>query len=546
LFAVLVGEAGLFIGLRAALVTGAASAALGAAVAVLAAHGVIQPGRQPGPWLDWFAGVFVFVLVAILVVSAVRLYRGGLELARQASRRHRALFDGAPIALVEVDLHTDRIHTTDVNDAARRLLGPSGPPAEVLSVLADARARGESVIEQELALELGGEPRWIVMRAELSEQDAELHHVIVSLADVTEQRRLAERVHDARRFETVASLAGSVAHDFNNLLTVSQLNAERLAKQPALAGRSELERIRDANTRIASLTRQLLVFSRRDVANRQRFDPERVLAKLEPLLRRTLDTRIELAVALPAADLTVEMDPAQLELLVMNLVHNAADAIADRGTIRIACRKAGDHVAIAVRDTGKGMDAATREHAFDPFFTTRPGKRPGLGLAIVRSIAKDAGGTVALESSPAEGTCVEVSLPVVAPASVATAASTSRGRILLVEDNDGVRDIARTTLEEAGYTVVAVSNANEALVEVATERRIDLVVSDLVMPGLGGRELVERLRANDPKLPVLYVSGFAADGPPVLDGTGVGFLAKPFTGTQLLASVRAVLPAAMS
>jgi CheY-like chemotaxis protein len=115
---------------------------------------------------------------------------------------------------------------------------------------------------------------------------------------------------------------------------------------------------------------------------------------------------------------------------------------------------------------------------------------------------------------------------------------------LLVEDNDGVRDIARTTLEEAGYTVVAVCNANEALVEVATGRRVDLVVSDLVMPGLGGRELVERLRANDPKLPVLYVSGFAADGPPVLDGTGVGFLAKPFSGTQLLASVRAVLPAA--
>ncbi len=581
LIAVLVGEAGLFIGWRAALVTSLSSAALGSTVIVLVDRGVLASSPPPGGWPDSIAGVLVATVIGILQVAAVRLYKGGLEIARQASRRHRALFDGAPIALIELDLHEvhldaapsdqslpadqleragARVVATDFNDTALRLLGHRrsdalriGPPRAVLEVMVEALQSGERVIERELTLELAGEPRQVVVRAELPD---DLRHVIVGLTDVTDQKRLIEQLHDARRFETVASLAGSIAHDFNNVLTISQMNADRLSRRDvALANSRELSRIRDANARAATLTHQLLVFSRRDVAHRQVFAPEGVLAKLEPLLRRTLDPRIELAVELSAQNSAVDMDPAQLDLLVTNLVHNAADAMSDAGRLRIECHRRtianeaaevapGDYVSIVVTDTGHGMSAEASARAFETFFTTRPGKRAGLGLAIVRSIARNAGGTVVLDSTLAAGTRVEVLLPAAA-ASATQAADAAAGseRILLVEDDDGVREIARATLEDAGYRVVAVRSGDEALVTMATSTNVDLVVSDLVMPGIGGRELVTRLRSTHPTLPVLYMSGHAADGPPVLEGEmRVGFLAKPFTATQLLASVRSVLP----
>jgi signal transduction histidine kinase/CheY-like chemotaxis protein len=531
-FSVIVGQAGLFIGWRAALVTLACTAALGIAVILLVDQGTIVIPSVPSVWLDWIAGVLVFALIGILQVAAVRLYRGAIDIARRASDRHRALFDAAPIALFELDLRDpERIVTTDVNDAALRLL-PSGLPDEMIAVIREQR--GEP-IDRELTVE----GRTFVVRAERPEQ---LAHVIVGIADVTDQRRLAEKLHDARRLETVASLAGSVAHDFNNLLTVTQMNADRLRRRnPALSDSKELEYIRDANKRAATLTRQLLVFSRRDVAHRQVFAPDGVIAKLEPLLRRTLDPRIELVVESTLRDTTVDMDPAQLELLVTNLANNAADAMTEAGTLRIASRLDGDRVEIVVTDTGPGMTDETRTRAFEPFFTTRPSKRAGLGLSIVQSIATDARGTVVLESNPREGTRAILHLPIAAYVATETAPTTGNERILLVEDDDGVRDVARATLEEAGYAVVAVRNGDEALATMTTN--IDLVVSDLVMPGIGGRDLVGRLRTKHPSVPVLYVSGHAADGPPIVEGeTRVGFLAKPFTAAQLLASVRSVLP----
>jgi signal transduction histidine kinase len=577
LIAVLVGVAGLFLGARVAIITIVVSAAFGALVINLVDAGVIAPGPQPGPWLDWVSGLLVFSVIAILEVSAVHLYRGGLELARKAAHRHRALFDNAPIAIYELDLHDAgaalerspaqldeaiaRATTTDVNDTAVRLVGGTradvlrvGIQREVLAKLIDALVHKQANVDAELELELAGQPRRVVVRAELTD---DLHHVIVCLADVTDARRLAEQLHDARRLETVASLAGSVAHDFNNLLTVSQLNLDRISKKvAALANSREVERIRDANTRAATLTRQLLVFSRRDVPHRQVFAPDRVLANLEPVLRRTLDERIEIVVKRGGADAVVDMDPAQLELLVTNLVYNAADAITERGTLRITQGRRtigadggedvapGDYISIAVSDTGRGMTPEARTRAFEPFFTTRPGKRAGLGLAIVRRIVREAAGTIVVESAPETGTRIEVLLPAATPTTTSFADATAgTERILLVEDDDGLREVARTTLEEAGYAVVAVRNGNEALVSFANGAGVDLVVSDLVMPGIGGRELVDRLRTTRPSLPVLYVSGHAADGPPVLDGDKrVAFLAKPFTARELLVSVRSVLP----
>ncbi|HEY5952136.1 MAG TPA: hypothetical protein VIV40_41850, partial [Kofleriaceae bacterium] len=224
MLAVLVGEAGLFIGLAAAIVMSVLSAAVGLITIVLVHRGVIVTAPPPGMWLDWLAGVLVFAVIAILQVSAVRLYRGGLEAAREASRRHRALFDGAPIALFELDLHAARagtVTTTDVNHAALRLvkLGRdealrSGPPRDVQLALIEALASDNTTVDRELTIEIAGESRKIVLRTELPD---DLHRVVVSLADVTDQRQLAERVHEGRRFETVAALAGSIAHDFNNL-----------------------------------------------------------------------------------------------------------------------------------------------------------------------------------------------------------------------------------------------------------------------------------------------------------------------------------------
>ena len=294
--------------------------------------------------------------------------------------------------------------------------------------------------------------------------------MVVSMADVTEQRRLAAQLHDARRFETVASLAGSVAHDFNNLLTVSQMNADRLRKA-ALPSSRELERIRDVNKRAATLTRQLLVFSRRDVAHRQVFAPDTVIAKLEPLLRRTLDPRIELVVDIDAdgrgcRDGSGAARAADHEPRVERRRRD------DRRRARCASRVAGGK---STRRPGSRarqlrVDRRQRYRARHVRRCTRARIRAilhdaarqarGLGLAIVRSIARDAQARCSSTARPNRNR-VEVLLPVTAPATQTASVTSGSERILLVEDDDGVREIARSTLEEAGYAVVAVRNGQK-------------------------------------------------------------------------------------
>ncbi len=603
LLAILVGEAGLFLGARAAIATIVVSALHGLVVVVLIDRGVLTPGLPSLPILDWAIGVLLFSLIAILQVAGVRLYRGGLEQARWAADRHRALFDGAPLPLWEADLRASwdwlvardligkpaevlalpaaqadelvgLIQVTDANEAAVRVSGRSREevlrtgisPANRVAVLPvlEKLAAGERVMQREVELELGGQRRWIVVRAELPADPDRLRRVIVSFLDVTDQRRLAEQLEAAQRLDSLARLAGGIAHDFNNLLTIVRMNADRLPRRlPGAEGSRELERIRDASSRAAALTRQLLLFSRRDVAQPRVVQPDQVIGELEPLLRRTLDPQIELSISAAAEVGAVEIDPGQLEQLILNLALNAADALVDGGTLRIhrghrtlgaaeadaalAGVAPGRYVSITVADSGGGMSAEAQARAFEPFFTTRPGKRAGLGLSIVHGVVGQAGGVVLLASTPGTGTRVDILLPevtpLVEPAAVADAAAGGE-RILLVEDEDGVREVAQAALEDAGYHVVAVRDGDAALVAFGGGDGVDLVVSDLVMPGLGGGELVRRLRSTRPSLPVLCMSGHAADGPPPLDGEArVGFLAKPFTAAQLLASVRAVLPA---
>ena len=611
LIGVVVVEAGLFVGARAAFATAAAAAGVGAALLVIRAGGALD-AIDPDQAQRVVLGGLMFALLALLQRAAERLHQATLARAREAARRERALFDATPAGLLVVDLtpmHAwlverdllgrpdelrrlrDRdpaaieavlasILVRDVNPAAMAAgVGPASPARPLLRanqaaafLVLERMAAGAREVRGEDDLVIGDRVRRTMIRAWLPADPAELTHVVIGLLDVTAERQLEEQIRAGQRLETVSRLAGGVAHDFNNLFTIVRMSGDRLARRAGddAPSRRDVERLRDALARATARTRQLLLFSRREVARPVELEPHRVVAELEPQLRRSLDERITLTLELAADAGVARIDPAQLEQAVLNLAVNAQEAMAGGGSLRVSARRvvvaagavdvtgeaiaSGEHVALAVIDTGEGMDAAARARAFEPFFTTRGGKAAGLGLSIVYGIARQAGGAVRLDSEPGRGTTVELLLPRVGDAAPARTAITTIGvggagagageRVLLVDDEDGVREVAQVALEEAGYRVLAVAGGAAALAAVERGDRIDLLVTDLAMPEMGGRELAERLRRHWPRLPVLFVSGHAPDGDPAagLAAPAPGFLAKPFTGDQLVAAVRAVLP----
>ena len=402
--------------------------------------------------------------------------------------------------------------------------------------------------------------------------------------DVTERVALEEQLRQAQKMEAVGQLAGGIAHDFNNLLTVISGNLELAQSDlpPALAAdhplHGDLLEIADAAARARSLVRQLLTFSRKQPIRPQRVRLGELLRNAERLLRRLIGEEIVLEVAIDDHDTSVDADPGQLEQVLMNLVVNARDAMLTTrdghpgrgGTLRLATETVqlaprdaeawrplhpGRYLRLTVRDTGHGMDAATLTHLFEPFFTTKAiGAGTGLGLATVFGIVRQAGGAVRVESAPGQGATFTILLPAVAspeaPPGVAAAAPTARGplaRLLLVEDEDPVRQTMRRILERHGYSVLEARNGAEALALWRLDRSaIDAVISDLRMPDMGGRELVARLRAEAPSLPVVYVSGYA-DHPAGHEWVmGEAFVEKPFATETLLAALSAVLPAAIA
>ena len=389
--------------------------------------------------------------------------------------------------------------------------------------------------------------------------------VLVVVRDVTSRRDLELRLRHAQKLEAVGKLAGGVAHDFNNLLTVVAGNAELL--RHAAAGTDETQaragEIVEAAERGASLTRQLLAFSRQQVLQPTTLECGAVVAQLVALLRRLLgaDIALEVGGGEPA---WVHADRSQVEQVVMNLAVNARDAMPAGGTLRIAttvvefaARAAGAvdlppgrYAELLVQDDGVGMSEAVRARAFEPFFTTKgPGRGTGLGLATVHGIVHQSGGAVAIESAPGRGTLVRVWLPAVAGRaaeptvpSVAPARTTA-GAILVVEDERAVRDLIDRQLTRAGYRVVTAEDGTVALARFADAGPFDLLVTDLVMPRLGGFELARRLRLQQPDLPVLIVSAHAEDPgePGALRFAGGEFLAKPFARDELLAKVADLL-----
>jgi len=392
--------------------------------------------------------------------------------------------------------------------------------------------------------------------------------VLAVLQDVTQRKQLEERLRQAAKMEAVGVLAGGVAHDFNNLLTIingySQLLLEALpAGEP---NHSAVEQIMKAGERAAALTRQLLAFSRHQALQPRILNLNQLISGMESMLQRLIGEDIELRYV-PRRDLgQVNADPGQLEQVVMNLVVNARDALPRGGIVIIetanveldenyvATRpgmKAGPHVALMVSDNGVGMDAATRARLFEPFFTTKePGRGTGLGLTTVFSIVKQSHGGVEVYSEFRMGTTVKVYLPRVDKPAViegdAPAARAARGSetILLVEDEELVRNLVRDTLTHEGYKVLTAAQGGEARRICATHHGpIHLLITDIVMPKEGGADLAQGLAAQRKEMRVLFMSGYTDQ---VIASSGLvkgasAFLQKPFTPAALLRMVRDIL-----
>jgi PAS domain S-box-containing protein len=389
--------------------------------------------------------------------------------------------------------------------------------------------------------------------------------------DLSERRNLEEQFRQSQKMDAVGRLAGGIAHDFNNLLTVIRLNTEIILEgfDPTDPRSDDVKQIKSAAERASSLTRQLLAFSRKQILQPRVLDMNSVVGTVEPMLRRLIGEDITITSQCGARGYLVA-DPGQLEQVLMNLVVNARDAMPQGGRINIETKNVdldenytsehapvvpGRYVMLAVSDNGIGMTSDTKEHAFDPFFTTKEaGKGTGLGLATVYGIVKQSGGYVWIYSEPGLGTALKLYFPEVSAAAAfgpigeyqVPVNSANRGSetILLVEDEEAVRGLACRILERQGYRVIPAQHGRDAM-DIATreEGRIDLVLTDVVMPGMNGRGLVERLSGIRPTIKSLYMSGYTDDDI-IRRGfiePSKSFLQKPFTSEALLQTVRKVL-----
>jgi PAS domain S-box-containing protein len=391
------------------------------------------------------------------------------------------------------------------------------------------------------------------------------HDITSRLRLERERRALEDRLNQSERLESIGRLAGGIAHDFNNLLGVilnyATFVSEELDDQDAV--RADIGQIQAAAERASALTQQLLAFARKEVMQTEVLDVNDVVTGVEQMLRRTVGEHVTMNVELEPDLWYVEADPGRLEQVIVNLVLNARDAMSDGGTLTITTNNhhfegsdesvllPGSHVLLRIRDTGTGMDSEVLEHVFEPFFTTKPlGDGTGLGLPMVFGIIRQVGGDIQLSSEVGVGTTCDVYLPAtdLAPMSVANTdeipAAHGSEMILVVEDEDALREVARRILTRNGYAVMTSSNGPDAIAMVeAFEGRIDLLLSDVIMPIMVGSEVAARVQALRPGIPVLFMSGYAQ---PFLGSTleeGQALLEKPFSEQQLLVEIRNLLDA---
>jgi PAS domain S-box-containing protein len=389
------------------------------------------------------------------------------------------------------------------------------------------------------------------------------------MVDITERKALETQLQQSRKMEAVGRLAGGIAHDFNNLLTIITGYTEMALNRPQLPHevRADIERIENASGRAAALVRQLLAFSRKQVLQPKILDLNKIVLNLDSLLRRLMDERIEMVTRVKDDIGKVKADPAQIEQVIMNLVVNARDAMPEGGRLVVeTCNteldatyavdhvsvKPGRYVMLAVSDTGVGMDKQTMAHIFEPFFTTKEsGRGTGLGLSTVYGIVKQSGGYIWVYSEPGKGSTFKVYLPRVdeSPEDFTAGESTHRAQagketILVVEDEEDVRELIQTVLREKGYEVIVSEDpqhAERAAAQFGGE--IHLLLTDMVMPGISGRELATRISARRQDIRVLYMSGYT-DNVITAGGMlekGLAFLQKPFSPATLVQKVREVL-----
>ena len=510
-----------------------------------------------------------------------------------ASRILATLIEASPLAIVTFD--PEGI-VTMWNPAAERIFGWSESealgtrlpfvPAEKQEEFLGLRRRallGEVFTEPELhRRRADGSPIVVsVSTSPLRRTDGTIYGIMSILMDVTERKAaeetrdrltmVEEQLRQSQKMEAVGRLAGGVAHDFNNLLTAisgySDLLLHRLPEYSTL--RRDVEEIRKAGDRAAALTHQLLAFSRRQVLQPKVLDLNVVVTNMGPMLRRLVGGDIELSTDLSPSLSRVKADPGQIGQVIVNLAVNARDAMPDGGRITIATADAelshayaaahpevrpGPHVLLSVADTGQGMSDETQAHLFEPFFTTKErGKGTGLGLATVYGIVQQSGGHIRVNSAADRGSTFLIYLPRVEGPGIGTQgaerpirphASPGTETVLLAEDEEVVRRLAREILAGNGYKVLEAGNGREALLLSEGHRgEIHLLLTDVEMPKVSGRDLGERIRLQRPDLRILYMSGYTDDAilrQGVLED-GIPFLQKPFTAEGLTRKVREVL-----
>ena len=493
----------------------------------------------------------------------------------ESEERYRLLFERN---LAGVFRWTADGRVIDCNDACARIFGYDSQaqmlatpvaqffetPQELADVFALLQREGQLLNHERSYRRKDGKTIWVIEN--ISRTDGVIEGTLV---DVTERRLLEEQFRQAQRMEAVGRLAGGIAHDFNNLLSaILSFSAFALAAVPEDSSlHDDLLEIHKAGERAASLTRQLLAFSRKQVLQPRVLDLNEVVRGLEPMLRRLLGENVELVTLLAQNLGRVKADPGQIEQVVMNLAVNARDAMPNGGKLVIetadieldqayaaqhAAARPGPHVLLSVTDSGHGMAEPTLARLFEPFFTTKGlGKGTGLGLATVYGIVKQSGGSIWVQSEPGRGTTFNIYLPrdlavpltAARPALLATQQPGTE-TILVVEDEESVRKLTQRILRGAGYTVLAAANGSDAML--TSERHegpVHLLLTDVVMPQMSGRELAERLSQLRPTMRILYMSGYTDDAivhHGVLEH-GVHFIAKPFSATELRQKVRAIL-----
>jgi PAS domain S-box-containing protein len=495
-----------------------------------------------------------------VVMDITEQKRTEAELQEKAVVLARA-HDVAKLGSFTVDVRTRRTH---VSQEAARILGEDGPfisgieefrerfvPAEERDTWSAAldsayRRGGDYSIESRMHT-VSGTTIWTKVHGRVDlDEFGQPEQAIGVVQDVTEQRRLDEQIRETQKMQAVGLLASGVAHDFNNLLLVIGANAQLAAASAPLETRRELDEILQATERGVTLVRQLLGFSRRNVTEQRPVELNEVARDVRRMLERLISKKVDVELDLTAADTTVLADVTRLEQALLNLAVNARDAMPDGGRITISTENADGEVVLRVSDTGLGMDEATRARIFEPFFTTKSADGgTGLGLPMVYATVNESGGSIDVDSDLGFGTTFTIALPRArtgSPAPKAPRQARAAGRrILLVEDDPMVRAVSAELLVRAGFDVEAVEGGEEALRSFEEGRTYDLVVSDFMMPKMTGLQLMSELRARGVELPVIYTSGYADRVMLPEDGERARFVAKPFSGREVVAAIDSLL-----